>query len=165
MLHISCILHPTDFSDLSKNAFRVACSLARDHRARLVVLHVISDLAAKEVVWDIIEPLQKYHDRLEQKLHEFATPDPQIPLEFRLEQGNPTRQIVQVARELPADMIVMGSHGRTGINRLLLGSVAEDVQRKAPCGVLTIKFPAENALPYQYLLPENRRRRATVGSA
>jgi nucleotide-binding universal stress UspA family protein len=64
-------------------------------------------------------------------------------VETRLLEGEPARTIVDLAREAGADLIVLGSHGRTGLDRLLMGSVAEHVVRKAGCPVLTVKSPAK----------------------
>lgn len=165
MLRIATILHPTDFSAVSKNAYRVACSLARDHGARLVVVHVVADLAAKEVVWEFIETHEDYQHTLEDKLHMFATPDPSVPIDFRLEHGHAARQILHVAQDVQADLIVMGTHGRTGLQRFITGSVAEEVQRKATCAVLTIKLPPKVTVPYRYLLPENETQKVSASSA
>jgi nucleotide-binding universal stress UspA family protein len=62
-------------------------------------------------------------------------------MEYHLEAGDPATEILRVAREVPCDLIVLGTHGRTGLTRLVLGSVAEEVLRKAPCSVLTVKAP------------------------
>jgi len=66
-------------------------------------------------------------------------------VEHRLEEGDTAKVILDVALEIGAGLIVMGTHGRTGLGRLLLGSVAEQVLRKAPCPVLTAKFPLAEA--------------------
>jgi nucleotide-binding universal stress UspA family protein len=62
-------------------------------------------------------------------------------VEHRLEEGEPAAQILRVAKETKAGLIVMGTHGRTGLERILLGSVAEKVLRKAVCPVLTVRIP------------------------
>lgn len=67
--------------------------------------------------------------------------EPVVTVEYRMGQGNPPEVILHLARELSADLIVMGSHGRTGLARALLGSVAEAVVRAATCPVLTIRMP------------------------
>jgi quercetin dioxygenase-like cupin family protein len=72
-------------------------------------------------------------------------PDPGIRVEHRLAEGDSPAEILRLAQVLPADMIVMGSHGRTGIRRLLTGSVAEEVLRKATCPVLVIRAPLPQA--------------------
>ncbi len=154
MLPIRTILHPTDFSMHSEHAYGLACSLACDHGARLVILHVVSGLASGEVVWNLARPSEDYKEAMEEKLHMLAAPDPRVLMEYRLEEGDPAKQIVRVAHETKCDLIVMGTHGRAGLSHLLLGSVAEEVVRKAPCAVLTMKIPHADALPSSELSPE-----------
>jgi nucleotide-binding universal stress UspA family protein len=67
--------------------------------------------------------------------------DPTLPVEHRLEVGDPVAEILRVAQESKCDLIVMGTHGRTGLAHLLMGSVAEKVVRKAACPVLVVKTP------------------------
>jgi nucleotide-binding universal stress UspA family protein len=147
MLPISTIIHPTDFSDRSEYAFRLACSLARDHGARLIVLHVVptpQGVGYNEL--PIVPPLSPdYRQELEEKLHKFKTVDPKLRVECRLEEGFAADEILRIARDTKADLIVMGTHGRTGLARLLMGSVAEQVARKAACPVLTAKAPITDA--------------------
>ena len=133
MLHIRSILHPTDFSVPSNSALTLACSLARDQGAHLIVLHVVpTSLAAEK---------RGFGDDLGDELNGMAVPDQQVPTERRLEEGDPVTQILRVARETNCDLIVMGTHGRTGLGRFVMGSVAEQVVRKALCPVLTVKMP------------------------
>jgi universal stress protein A len=145
MWSIKTILHPTDFSDCSQGALRVACSLARDHGARLIVLHVTSlpDLGYKGFGLPG-SPLQaeEYLTKVRQDLERVQPPEPQVPFERRLEEGDPVTEILRVAAETDASLIVMGTHGQTGLRHVLLGSVAEQVVRRAPCPVLTLKTPA-----------------------
>jgi nucleotide-binding universal stress UspA family protein len=154
MLPIYSILHPTDFSMHSEYAYRFACSLARDHGARMIVLHVVSRLPREVAVWDLFQRSREYREVLEERLHMLAAPDPQVPMEYVLEDGDPAKQIVHAAQEHKCDLIVMGTHGRTGLNRLLLGSVAEEVVRKAPCAVLIMKPPQAGVLPSWDRSPE-----------
>jgi len=121
MFPVRTILYPTDFSVCSQPALDLAFALARDCHARLIVLHV----AEPALVVD-------YGD-----FEEAAD----CNSEFRLEEGDPAEKILHVAQEVPCDLIVMGTHGRTGLGRLLMGSVAEKVLRRAPCPVLTVKTP------------------------
>jgi nucleotide-binding universal stress UspA family protein len=138
MLAIRTILHPTDFSDYSDYAFRLACSLAGDHGARLIVLHVAEPMpvAGQEVLIPAfdLEPLRERLQRLRPE-------DPKTPVEHRLVEGDAASEILRIAQETKCDLIVMGTHGRTGLGRLLMGSVAEQVVRKASCPVLTVKTP------------------------
>jgi nucleotide-binding universal stress UspA family protein len=140
MLPIHTILHPTDFSEHSGSALQMACALARDYRARLIVLHVTVQptiVYGEGVVppdpVQVVEEARAYLDRL-------AIPQG-IPVERRLAEGDPPAEILHVAADSGADLIVMGTHGRTGLERLLMGSVAERVVRKAPCPVLTVRTP------------------------
>lgn len=142
MLAIHTILHPTDFSERSEYAFRLACSLARDHGAKLVVLHVYPP--PQTVAYEAMPMLPAYppgfRKELENRLRSLKAPT-EVPVEYRLEEGFAATEVVRLARELPCDLIVMGTHGRTGLSRLVLGSVAEQVLRKAECPVLTVKGP------------------------
>jgi nucleotide-binding universal stress UspA family protein len=145
VLPIRKILHPTDFSDRSRAAFELACALARDYGAELVIVHV----AATPPVFApdgiaIASPVEEpYEPRV--KLAEVRPSDPRVKFEHRLLEGDPADQILKAARVGNADLIVLGTHGTGGLARLLMGSVAESVMRKAPCPVLTVKapFPAE----------------------
>jgi nucleotide-binding universal stress UspA family protein len=149
VLAIRRILHPTDFSDLSRPAFDLACSLARDFGAELVVLHVSPPPVVGVVDGMTVDlptgAIEYAHTRLEQ----IRPADPKIVVAHRLEEGDEAREILRVAAELSVDLIVMGTHGRGGLSRLLAGSVAEAVMRKAPCPVLTVRtpFPSERTPP------------------
>jgi nucleotide-binding universal stress UspA family protein len=141
---IKVILHPTDFSECSQRAFPLASSLARDHGARLIVLHVTSlpDLAYKGYGTPASPLLaEEYLAKVRQELEQLQPPDPQLAVEQRIEEGDPTNEILRVAKETGAGLIVLGTHGRSGLRHLLMGSVADQVVRKAPCPVLTLKTP------------------------
>jgi nucleotide-binding universal stress UspA family protein len=139
---IRTILHPTDFSGPSEFAFRLACSLARDHRARLVVLHVAEFPANVYPEATRHEDPALRHPALWAKLRQLRPPPPEVPVEHRLAGGDPPEEVLRAAGETGSDLIVMGTHGRSGLKHLLMGSVAEQVVRKAPCPVLTVKAPA-----------------------
>ena len=142
MLTIKTIPHPTDFSDRSDYAFALACSLAGNHGARLVVLHLASRpvISTREGVVPL-EP-EWYEETMTARLQERRPGNPAIPVEHRSLFGDdPAAAILQQAPDMKADLIVMGTHGRTGFDRVLMGSVAEAVVRKAPCSVLTVKLP------------------------
>jgi nucleotide-binding universal stress UspA family protein len=142
MCIIKTILHPTDFSACSQAAFRLAYALARDHAARLIVLHVtaVPDLAYQGFGGPGLPLLaEQYLAKVRQGLEKLRPPDPQFPCERRLAEGDPAAEIIGAAAETAADLIVMGTHGRTGLRHLLMGSVAEQVVRQAPCPVVTLK--------------------------
>lgn len=142
MLSIQTILHPTDFSERSENAFQLACALTRDYGARLVVLHVVAPLSPFAYGEGLPPPdptilLREAKDHLER----LEVPGADARAERRLEKGDPAAEILRVAQEIDASLIVLGTHGRTGLGRLLMGSVAEQVVRKAACPVLTVTAP------------------------
>jgi nucleotide-binding universal stress UspA family protein len=141
MLLLRTILHPTDFSEPSAYAFRLACSLARDYGARLIVLHVATPPVV--VYGEGVLPPEPadFQDRLREQLHQVVPQDPKVSVGHRLLQGDAPTEILRVAGEDKCDLIVMGTHGRTGLRRLLMGSVAEQVVRKSSCPVLTVKTP------------------------
>lgn len=141
MLPIRTILHPTDFSERSEYALRLACALARDHGSHLVILHVAS---VPVVVYGegVVPPdSEDYRQEKEEQLKRLTLPGFTGHASRRVKEGDPAAEILGLAQDLPADLIVMGTHGRTGLERLLMGSVAEQVVRKAPCPVLTVKTP------------------------
>ncbi len=128
------ILFPTDFSEQSQAVFPFACRLARDQGARLLVLYADPPpLFHGEVVARRQEP--DYEERLRNELRRFQPSDAGGRVEHRLEEGEAAEVILRVAREERCDLIVMATHGRTGLARLLMGSVAEKVLREAPCPI------------------------------
>jgi nucleotide-binding universal stress UspA family protein len=141
MLPIHTILHPTDFSERSQSALLLACALGRDYGARLVVLHVAVQptIVYGEGVVPPDPELLLQEDR--EQLDRLPVPDANVRALRRLEEGDPATEILRVAGEINASLIVMATHGRTGLERLLMGSVAEQVMRKAPCPVLTVRTP------------------------
>lgn len=148
MLPIKTILHPTDFSEGAALAFRLACSLARHYHARLVVVHVVEPPHARVQEGVVIYPPAEDRKLLHAQLEQVRPEDSAVAVEHRLViDGDAATQIVRLAGEIPCDLIVMGTHGRTGLSRVLMGSVAEQVMRKAPCPVLTVKIPKPVAAP------------------
>jgi nucleotide-binding universal stress UspA family protein len=146
---IHTILHPTDFSDYSRGAFELACALARDYGAKLIVLHVNRPPAVYAPDGIVIgAPVEEPYE-LRAKLAQFRPDDPRVAIEYKLLDGEPAEQILKAATSVNADLIVLGTHGSTGLARLLMGSVAEDVLRKATCPVLTIRarVPSRTATP------------------
>jgi nucleotide-binding universal stress UspA family protein len=149
MLTIRTILCPTDFSESAQHAFRLAAALARDHRARLLVLHVATPPAfvSHGELQRALEQPGGYRHELEDRLRQLREPSSAAPVEYRVVAGDPGAEIVGIAKEAACDLIVMGTHGRTGLGRLLIGSVAEQVLRRAHCPVLTVKVPAVDTPP------------------
>lgn len=144
MLAIKNILYPTDFSKASEDAFRFAVSLARDYGATLTVLHVAEPPVVGYGEGPVpFDPVQ-HKEALRQRLHQLQAHDPQVKVDWDLVEGHPTTEILRMADEIPCQVIVLGTHGRTGLSRVLLGSVAEQVLRGARCLVLTVKSGMEN---------------------
>jgi nucleotide-binding universal stress UspA family protein len=147
MLPVRIILHPTDFSDNARQAFALACGLARDYKAELIVLHV---LAPPVVVYsDGVIPIDPEGEEMQtrEKLNALAPPAPELTLRRRLVEGEPAAAIMRAAKEMSCDLIVMGTHGRSGLERFFMGSVAEEVMRMAPCPVVTVRVPMPHSEP------------------
>jgi nucleotide-binding universal stress UspA family protein len=140
MLPIHTILFPTDFSENAEQAFPLACALARDCGARIVVLNVLPPPLGHEQLQAHQHP-EEYYGIPRKALEKIRAPEDNVRVEHRLEEGDAAGVILQVADDVQAGLIVMGTHGRTGLARLLLGSVAEHVLRKASCPVLTVRVP------------------------
>ena len=145
MLAMKTILYPTDLSPNARPAFEVACAVASHGCGRLVILHVGQPPLATLGGTPVVPPLPSEYDsqRLEEELKGLQPADAGIAFEHRLEYGDPVAVILRTAQETGADLIVMGTHGRTGLRRLLMGSVAEQVVRKATCPVLTVRTPVQ----------------------
>jgi len=141
-MKIDAILVTTDFSEPDDYAFKLACSLARDHSAQVFVLHVIPPPSTHGEKLARAAP-DSYRDQLWRELVRIKPADASVQVEHLLTEGHPAKEIVQAAKEKGCDLIVMSTHGRTGLSRLLLGSVAEQVLRLATCPVLTVKMPSE----------------------
>jgi nucleotide-binding universal stress UspA family protein len=144
MLQLQTILHPTDFSSQSEYAFRLAWSLAKDHGAKLIIAHVMKIPVVYGEATAVVNT-EAFRHELTGKLRQLQGPDQSVRLEHRLAEGEAASEIIRIATEANCDLIVMGTHGRTGFGRLLMGSVAEQVMRKAPCPVLTVKAPVPQA--------------------
>lgn len=140
------IIVPTDFSSAADSVLRQAEALARQNGARLLIVHVEEPPMAYgggEIPTVIPEPDTA---RIAAMLERVKPLDASIPFGHRLAMGDPAAEICRIAAEEKAGMIVLGTHGRTGMFRLLMGSVAESVLRHAPCPVLVYR---EAALPPQ----------------
>jgi nucleotide-binding universal stress UspA family protein len=160
------ILVPTDFSDQAHQALRYATEEAALHHARVTLLHVLSAHGGTDVYYVTGSPERSAQGRYDPIAGgRLAAPPPSqptvvrrdlgeealtqlndlIPENFRgtweaeVAAGSPAESIVRLAEEKSVDLIVMGTHGRTGLQHVLLGSVAEKVVRLAPCPVMTVR--------------------------
>jgi nucleotide-binding universal stress UspA family protein len=128
------ILHPTDFSESSELACAKAVELAKQCGAKLTILHAYANPALVEGAWPIPDP----GPELNEALSAVASDEPTVAIERVLRVGTAAEEIVEYARWHDCDLIVMGTHGRTGLWHLLMGSVAEKVIRFAKCPVMVI---------------------------
>jgi nucleotide-binding universal stress UspA family protein len=147
MAMFQTLVHPTDFDEPSKEAFRVALSLAQALGARLVVFHVVPPPA---VVTDdgtvIHDPHNAEPFDLWTEYRMLQEDTPNVPVQYGVVVGDVSesrRLLEEKVREMGEEiLVVMGSHGRRGLRRLLWGSKAEEVVRQCPCPVLVVKAPS-----------------------
>ncbi|MBX7187739.1 MAG: universal stress protein [Vicinamibacteria bacterium] len=137
------ILLPTDFSGFSFQALRHALALTRKFKARLRVVHVVQDLYSRGDAKPAFPGPDAADARrmAERETHAFMTAarEAGIDYETQIREGNPWREIQAAAEEMPADLVIMGTHGRSGAERFLLGSVAEKLVHRLPCPVMTVR--------------------------
>ncbi|WP_010584045.1 universal stress protein [Schlesneria paludicola] len=139
MLKIRTILVPTDFSENANQALGLARSLARDHGATLVVVHIPLPPPSDLHNYLSLSSLTMIEDECKDRLRTVTASIDDVKVETRVSIGDAGPNIVSIASDCDASLIVMGTHGLTGLTRILLGSVAEFVMRNAPCPVMTIK--------------------------
>jgi nucleotide-binding universal stress UspA family protein len=143
MFHPQVILHPTDYSENSNQALQIAANLAHRYQAKIIVLHVAETLGPETVTFgeatSQLEPAS-YRHRLEEDLRQRVSAPAGVSVEYLLSEGDPAPEIQRVAQELQCDLIVMGTHSRTGLSRLFSSSTAEKVLRIASCPVLITKI-------------------------
>ena len=148
-MHLAHILAPVDQSEPSHDAARSAAEMALKFGAELHLLYVVTPqlvyaewpelvMPPEDLTKEMLDQCRRYLARLEQELAETGV---SVTVHCEESAMRPFAAINQFARDLPADLIVIGSHGRTGLRHALLGSTAEKVVRKASCPVLVIKSP------------------------
>lgn len=154
MIEIRRILCPVDFSDHSRRALDHAMAIARWYESAVTVMHVFSaapvtSFGPGPVVFEPIVLTQVDRDQLLADTKAFAETEgaPGVTIEAVVREGNPAREILEQANRMTADLLVVGTHGRSGFERVLLGSVAEKVLRKAACPVLTVPTGLPDAVP------------------
>lgn len=148
-MQIRSILLPTDFSECANFALSYAASLARTFQARIICVHVIEPIVPTVGYTGISEPLpiadisEQLEDSAERELPKLGECDEcaGLDIEETIVHGEAASEIVRVAKERGIDLIVISSHGRTGLGRILFGSTAEAVVRHASCPVLVVKPP------------------------
>ncbi len=149
MVNVQSILCPTDFSDFSDRAISYACELAEKFHAELHLLNVVQDYDAVapgsgEMFAPFTDWLPELRKQSEEQLaklpsSEWASKVAAVHRTTRV--GTPVDEIVKYTKEHNIGLIVQGTHGRKGLKHMLLGSVAENIVRYAPCPVLTVRRP------------------------
>jgi nucleotide-binding universal stress UspA family protein len=150
-MQIRSILLPTDFSDCGNYALQYASSLARTFGASIICVHVVEPMVPSAGYSGVTEPLpiaditEQLEDSAERELPKIAEREECAGLEVEevIAHGEAASEIVRVAKERNVDLIVVSSHGRTGLGRILFGSTAEAIVRHASCPVLVVKPPHE----------------------
>jgi len=146
MIRLNRVLVPTDFSEFSRLAVTYACAMAERFGAQLHVLHVVPDPAMlvpeAAVFW--VESMQAQSDRLVTDAQKLLRQIPEgsqgsQPVIRDVRVGAAFLEIIDYAKSQDIDLIVIGTHGRSGLSHILMGSVAERVVRAAPCPVLSVK--------------------------
>jgi len=152
MIRLTRILLPIDFSELSSEATKYACALAGQFGAELHLLHVQENWPLPEYVlgidWDKVA--QETQRAVEAQMKDVLDPTwaEGRTVVKAIAEGSPFLEIIRYAKTHEIDLIVMATHGRTGVAHLLMGSVAENVVRQAPCPVLTVRPKA-----HQFVMP------------
>ncbi len=145
-MNVRSILFPTDFSQQNDAALHYASALAADSNATLHIVHVHDTRSLNPSMGEAASlyaaEWQRELEVSRELLDRIRPTSPGVDYQRHSLTGIPDAEIVEFATENKVDLIVMASHGRTGISRLLMGSVAEAVMRKAPCPVLIVKQPA-----------------------
>ena len=148
MIDLHRILVPIDFSKHSQNALNYAVAFAEKFGAEIYLLNVVQDLAlfipdAVTAVPPISPPVEQLTAAARSALNDaiLKMPLQNIPHHAEVREGTPFYEIIQFAKEKSIDLIVMGTHGHSGLVHVLLGSVTEKVVRKSPCPVLTVRDP------------------------
>ena len=144
---IKKILVPIDFSDYSKNALRYAIGFAKHFKAKMFIEYIVepavypADFSLGQVAIPTTDV--DMTQRAENEMARLAKEEIGTEVEFEkiIKTGKPFMEIIETAAEIDADLIIIATHGHTGVEHLLFGSTAEKVVRKAPCPVLTLRDP------------------------
>ena len=142
------IVVPTDFSDCAEEAWKLAQRVAETLQSELVLVHafvpppIYGDplVISADKTWEVYEKAQQWVAEALDKAAAQAK-DKGVTVRPIMRTGSPAQEIVDLARSEQADLVIMGTHGRGGMSRVLLGSVADRVIRLAPCPVLTVRTP------------------------
>jgi nucleotide-binding universal stress UspA family protein len=143
IMEIKNILFPSDFSEESSHALQYAVDMAKRYGARLYFIHVVHTIY--DTSWYIPTSIDEIYNDLEKsaqkELERYVEDLRGLNTERKVLTGIPYEVIVKFAKDNKIDLIIIGSHGRKGIDRILFGSTAAQVVRYAPCPVLTVRLP------------------------
>jgi universal stress protein A len=149
---ISKVLVPIDFSDYSKSALKYAVNFVKYFKANLILVYVVEpviyppDFSMGQIVIPSVD--LEMDKRAIEELNKLA--EQEIPTEIKVKSivktGKPFIEIIETAAEEDIDLIIIATHGHTGVEHILFGSTAEKVVRKAPCPVLTLREPIKGFL-------------------
>jgi nucleotide-binding universal stress UspA family protein len=146
-LTIKSILAPIDFSDYSINSLKYAVSFAKQFQSSIILIYVIEpivyppDFSMGQIVLPSVD--NEIYPRAVEELEKLAASEapPEIKVKTIIKTGKPFIEIIETAKEESVDLIIIASHGSSGVEHMLFGSTAEKVVRKAPCPVLTLRDP------------------------
>jgi nucleotide-binding universal stress UspA family protein len=148
MIDLKRILLPTDFSKYSKAAVGYAAAFADKFGAEIHLLHVAQNLAVflpdmVNVMPPVMPTLEQLSGAIKDAMNKLIAEEhlERFTVHQEIREGTPFHEIIQLAKDKNIDLIIMGTHGHTGLAHVLLGSVSEKVVRKAPCPVLTVRHP------------------------
>lgn len=151
MIHLKRILFPTDFSETSNEAMKYAIEFAKAFNAHLDIVHVLFDETQVVAFYLPQVTFQNMDKELEvaaeEQLEKFIEKYPEInevDYTIKLIKGTPFLEIINAAKDFDSDMIIIGTHGRSGLEHVLFGSTAEKVIRKSPCPVFTVRLEGQN---------------------
>jgi len=150
-IKINKVLCPMDFSDTSAHALDYALAFAQAHNAQLLLLHVVEIPAYTSLDLPIAtETIQQFNMIATKNLQDVVdkVKKSYANVKSHLATGRVFYEVIQLSKEQAVDLIVVGTHGRSGIAHMLIGSEAEKIVRKAPCPVLTVKHPE-----HEFIMP------------
>ena|ERR1043166_1951668 len=143
LFRLKRILVPIDFSECAKKALQYAIPLAKEHEAAITLLYVVpTNYAIGEyggITYASLEAELRASGNKQLTALAVDEVRGEVSADTLIRTGSPAVEIIEVARILPADLIVVSTHGRTGLKHVVLGSVTEDVVRHAPCPVLVVR--------------------------
>lgn len=146
------ILFATDLSETSRDGLKLATAIAKCRGAKLILLHVVELPTPSEDL--LFKEFRPRRIKAKVRLRTFVPTDLDVPVQYTVAYGDPVTEIVLIAERESASLIVVGTHQRRGLHRLLVGSTAEAVIRRAPCPVLA--FPQGSPVTLKSAVPKHQ---------